>query len=334
VLYGVKIDIAYDENILKRNMSVLCEGLDISEANAPNIEAFLSMRQDGFACDECVLDSSVAGLFSDKIPAHYDIFLILEASIAGYGHIINALWDSRFNPKKALGILEILNNTRDNPSPRLALIKEGLRFLIRTGIIKTPLLRDIAFKLRPSLHSNLISSEFASHKTFKNLDFLSQHLYDVFTRAILPTLLRNYDRYSMINGVEIRMPFMDYRLVEFVFSLPYAFKLGGGYTKRLIRDSLSDIMPHNIAYRKSKIGFNSPIIDWMRRDRAHNGLREWFLDMAHSSDFLQCNLMQNPKATKQKIIDICEGKEDSFVAGERVWCEINPYIWQKSLRFA
>ena len=64
------------------------------------------------------------------------------------------------------------------------------------------------------------------HPNFKKLDNFSQQLYIIFHETILPTLLRNYDRYSMINGVEIRMPFMDHRIVTFVNSLPYSSKFG------------------------------------------------------------------------------------------------------------
>lgn len=138
----------------------------------------------------------------------------------------------------------------------------------------------------------------------------------------------------MINGVEIRMPFMDYRLVEFVFSCPYNFKFGNGYTKRLIRDSVSDLMPKEVAFRKSKIGFNSPFIDWLKRDRKHNGLKEWGMDLVSSRDFLECDLVQNPKEIAHIMSQICNGAESSFNIGEKLWCAINPYLWQKALKEA
>ena len=71
-----------------------------------------------------------------------------------------------------------------------------------------------------------------NHPNYKKLDNHAQYLYAMFNENIMPTLLRNYDRYSMINSVEIRMPFMDYRIVNFVNSLPYSSKIGNGFTKR------------------------------------------------------------------------------------------------------
>jgi len=56
--------------------------------------------------------------------------------------------------------------------------------------------------------------------------------FEAFHLNTLPTILRNFDRTSMQNSIEIRMPFMDYRLVSFIFSLPFESKVGGGYSKR------------------------------------------------------------------------------------------------------
>ena len=235
--------------------------------------------------------------------------------------MIQALWDCKFNPKMITNVLNTLNQTRDKQSNKMSLFKEGATFLTKMAIKKLT-----GYKLT--------QSKDASHPNFHRMDHFSQQLYVIFYETILPTLLRNYDRYSMINGVEIRMPFMDHRLVEFVFSLPFSYKFDNGYTKWLIRKSVDSFMPSNVTWRKSKIGFNSPIIQWLQRDKKHNGIKEWALDLVHSQDFLQCSLVKNAKQTQQEIIDICSGKVNSFSIGEKVWCELNPYIWEKSLKKA
>src|SRR3989339_650902 len=114
----------------------------------------------------------------------------------------------------------------------------------------------------------------SAHKNWNELNYFNKLLYISAHETVLPTLLRNYDRYSMTSGVEIRMPFMDYRIVSFAFSLPWQSKLKNGYTKAIIRDSLSKYMPKKITYRKTKIGFNTPIVDWMR-----GPLKTYFLDI-------------------------------------------------------
>lgn len=236
---------------------------------------------------------------------------------SGYGHLMNALWDARFNPKMFLGILSTYNETKSDKTTLLEAIKYTAKIAIK---------QTTGYKRKPLFSQN--------HPNFKRLDYFSAQLLGIFYESILPTLLRNYDRYSMINGVEIRMPFMDYRLVEFVFSCPYHFKFGNGYTKRLIRDSVSGLMPKEVAYRKSKIGFNSPFIDWLKRDRKHNGLKEWGLDLVHSRDFLECDLVESPQEVADLMAKICNGSESSFSKGEALWCAINPYLWQKGLKEA
>lgn len=168
--------------------------------------------------------------------------------------MIQALWDCKFNPKMITNVLNTLNQTRDKQSNKMSLFKEGATFLTKMAIKKLT-----GYKLT--------QSKDASHPNFHRMDHFSQQLYVIFYETILPTLLRNYDRYSMINGVEIRMPFMDHRLVEFVFSLPFSYKFDNGYTKWLIRKSVDSFMPSNVTWRKSKIGFNSPIIQWLQRDK-------------------------------------------------------------------
>lgn len=240
---------------------------------------------------------------------------------SGYGHLIEALWDAKFKPTKALDILHTLNQTRAQPSPNKALYKEGVSFLLKTFIKKTT-----GYKLK--------LPKTRTHRNFDKLDYFSSHLYEIFYQTILPTLLRNYDRYSMINSVEIRMPFMDHRLVEFVFSLPFDYKIHGGYTKRLIRDSVDCFMPKEITWRKSKIGFNSPFTQWLERDKVHNGLKEWGLDLVHSKDFYECPLIENPAKITHNMEKICNNQNSNYNVGEEIWCEINPYLWQKSLQNA
>ena len=97
---------------------------------------------------------------------------------------------------------------------------------------------------------------------------LNSTLYSDFHENLLPTILRNYDRCSMAHGIEVRMPLMDYRLVSFAHALPATSKMGGGYLKRILRDATKDFMPQVINERHGKIGFNSPLIEWLNGDLA------------------------------------------------------------------
>jgi asparagine synthase (glutamine-hydrolysing) len=110
---------------------------------------------------------------------------------------------------------------------------------------------------------------------------LGQGLRGLMERTVLPTILRNFDRASMSQGVEVRMPFLDWRLVSFAFSLPDSARIGGGYTKRIAREAMKGLLPDPVRLRTNKIGLGAPLEQWLR-----GPLREWALDHLNSRDFL------------------------------------------------
>lgn len=91
---------------------------------------------------------------------------------------------------------------------------------------------------------------------------VNQRLQDDINANVLPAILRNYDRAAMAHGVEVRMPLLDWRVVTFAAALPVEAKMGGGYTKRILRDAMRGIMPEEIRIRRQKIGFNAPMMEW------------------------------------------------------------------------
>lgn len=107
-------------------------------------------------------------------------------------------------------------------------------------------------------------------------------LWNQFFVTPLPFLLFQYDRCSMASGVECRMPFMDYRLVEYVFSLPLGSRIGHGYTKRILREAMKGILPDKVRENRTKTGFNAPFTQWMS-----GPLREWLMDQTTSAGFRQ-----------------------------------------------
>lgn len=81
----------------------------------------------------------------------------------------------------------------------------------------------------------------------------------------LPTLLRYEDRNSMAHSVEARTPFLDYRLVEFLMSLPGEYLIRDGMTKAVLRDAMRGTLPESIRTRVDKIGFATPEETWMKK---------------------------------------------------------------------
>jgi asparagine synthetase B (glutamine-hydrolysing) len=119
----------------------------------------------------------------------------------------------------------------------------------------------------------------------KARDALFQRLYVDFHFTELPMNLRDFDRLSMAHGVEVRSPFMDWRLVTFTFSLPSANKLGDGFTKRILRDALKGILPESIRQRTRKLGFPNMAESWSS-PRA----QEFIRDVVMSAGFRESSI--------------------------------------------
>lgn len=92
---------------------------------------------------------------------------------------------------------------------------------------------------------------------------LNRRLYRMFHSTVLPTILRNFDRLSMAHGIEVRMPFMDWRLVTYTMALPENSKVRDGYSKFVARQALVKAMPESIRTARRKVGFNSPMPEWL-----------------------------------------------------------------------
>jgi asparagine synthase (glutamine-hydrolysing) len=92
-------------------------------------------------------------------------------------------------------------------------------------------------------------------------------LWHAVFREILPRWLRMEDRMSMAWGVESRLPFLDYRLVELAFRLPDDLKLRDGYNKFVLRRAMQGVLPERLVQERAKRRFIAPFWAW--------GAREW-----------------------------------------------------------
>ena len=75
------------------------------------------------------------------------------------------------------------------------------------------------------------------------------------------TLLRDTDAMSMAHSLEVRVPFLDHRLVEFVYNLPLDFKVGNN-GKHILKHEMVPLLPFEIVNRE-KVGFNLPVSLWL-----------------------------------------------------------------------
>ncbi|MGH7707359.1 MAG: asparagine synthase-related protein, partial [Vulcanimicrobiaceae bacterium] len=154
------------------------------------------------------------------------------------------------------------------------------------------------------------------------LDRFDALLYEQFHATALPTVLRTFDRCSMAHGVEIRMPFLDWRVVCYAFSLPAASKLGGGYTKRLVREAMRGVVPDAVRLRRQKVGFNAPLAMWFG-----GPLRDWLWDRVNEPGFLDADVWDG-RAIRTFVEQRRASNVWSWSDAERVWPFVHAQLWR------
>ncbi len=150
-----------------------------------------------------------------------------------------------------------LASTRER---RARAVPMGLAYFVAGA---TGLGSDVRF----GLASHLVSEKRDSRTPLpgaERFNPLAAALYRDLLHTNLTTLLRYGDRNSMAHAREVRLPFCDHRLAEFVLSLAPERLMGGAETKRLLRGALTGLIPESIRTRWSKQGFLPPHADWLR----------------------------------------------------------------------
>jgi asparagine synthase (glutamine-hydrolysing) len=106
------------------------------------------------------------------------------------------------------------------------------------------------------------------------------------TLSSIPSLLHLEDRNSMAHSIETRLPFLDYKLVEFAVNCPASVKLKDGWSKWILRSVMKDAMPDEVRLRKSKLGFDVPQTRWMREGLQNGHRHLWDTQQLRMSRFL------------------------------------------------
>jgi asparagine synthase (glutamine-hydrolysing) len=132
-------------------------------------------------------------------------------------------------------------------------------------------------------------------------------------------MLVKTDMMSMANGLELRNPFLDYRLVNYVFSLPEEYKINRNTRKRILKDAYADLLPPEILSRK-KQGFEVPLLNWFRTD-----LKTMIFDELLSDSFLENQgifRISEVNKLKEKIVSANPGE-----AVARIWALVVFQFW-------
>lgn len=152
----------------------------------------------------------------------------------------------------------------------------------------------------------------------KGKSIFDNHLYTTLILFSLPSLLRFEDRNSMAHSIESRVPFLDYRLVEFAFATPAEEKIHYGVTKRILRDALKGILPEPIRTRMDKIGFSTPEDTWLRTTM------KGFLTKLIASESFRSRPYFDVKQVKKLFEAHTEGKRN---VSNTIWRIINLELW-------
>jgi asparagine synthase (glutamine-hydrolysing) len=164
------------------------------------------------------------------------------------------------------------------------------------------------------VNNKYLKTEFAAryHKEMvlpqKFESVLQNHLYQDLTETSIPALLRYADRNSMAFSIESRLPFLDYRLVEFVFSLPADMKFHDSVTKIILRKAMHGVIPHEIENRQDKMGFVTPESVWFRE-----GMKKLLDEVIYSESIVSRSIF-NIDVVRQEWEDYkSQKRNDSFI---------------------
>ncbi len=100
---------------------------------------------------------------------------------------------------------------------------------------------------------------------YNHHDDINKQMYVDLKMYLVDNILVKVDRMSMATSLEARVPFLDYRFVEFAATIPGEYKMQGRKTKMILKQAMEDLLPHEILYR-GKEGFSIPIKNWLKKE--------------------------------------------------------------------
>ena len=192
-----------------------------------------------------------------------------DETLAGYPNLFENYWFSISRTKK-MSVLwnEIVAYSKVHESDPQRLFLKSAGWFMKQPIMSLKLYRVLAsWRQTRTLRSHpWFSEELTAQLPGKstapvNMD-LESALKSCMDSAPLPFYLRLEDRNSMAHSVEARMPFLDYRLVSFANRLPVNWKMRGGWSKYVLRESMRGRIPESVRTRPDKMGFPVPTKEW------------------------------------------------------------------------
>lgn len=253
-----------------------------------------------------------------------------DETAAGYSGYFNEYWASLVRRVRLLAASREINAyAAVHHVSKAQLYKEvGLRAIV-TALASWPLYRLMKNMIAPKrpVMSEWFDSGFVRAYQSVSTSLAPQSLSEVLRYAVeqspLPLYLRYEDRNSMANSVESRLPFMDYRVVSFLFSIPDEYKLRGEWNKYIQRRALAGKIPESVRMRADKMGFPVPVKKWMTGE-----MLEPVVDALHSRSCRERGIYNWP-ALSSAVDKHCRGEVDVSI-----WLfYIGQFeIWEQTIR--
>jgi asparagine synthase (glutamine-hydrolysing) len=176
--------------------------------------------------------------------------------------------------------------------------------------------KEISELLGTSYKNETVSADW---KKINELDLENEEkisLFDI-NNYLTNNLLYKMDSASMANSLEVRTPYLDYRLVEFSVNLPMRFKINNGTQKYLMKKLLERYIPHDLVYR-TKWGFPAPVGDWLYKD-----LR-YMIDRWLSKEKILSTGVLDESMVRKLLKEFLAGKKYHH---KRIWSMIIFQMW-------
>lgn len=190
--------------------------------------------------------------------------------------------------------------------------------LLKYGWLK--LLQKLSVKKSISVSSVLANSfakKFQKERFFVVSDNLKKRLHEDIFKNSLQSLLRYEDRNTMRFSLEGRVPFLDFNLVRYLFSLSDKAIIKNGWNKYILRKAVEDLLPELIYKRRNKIGFTTPEHEWFMR------MKNRIYGIFMSESFMNRPYFNQPEVIKL-FREFIEGKHDDTMF---FWRLLNIEMW-------
>jgi asparagine synthase (glutamine-hydrolysing) len=152
-------------------------------------------------------------------------------------------------------------------------------------------------------------------------DHLRRKLSTMIARRGIPELLHSEDRNSMAHSIEARVPYLDYRLVELVFSLGGLHLIDQGRTKAVLLRALGDLLPQRVRERRTKLGFPTPEARFFRE-----ALGDHAADVFASGSFRERGFVDARAASTR----LARHRRGEIEAGFELWRALNLELWARA----